>query len=502
MSKKQFFLGMLLASLIGGIIAIVGVSFLAQPQNSTSFDEKQQASFVNLLSGEDFTIPDGINFVASAEAVVPAVVHVRSKIAYPSRGESQRDPLQEFFGIPPRGDQGNGRGPGGRIAMSSGSGVIISSDGYIVTNNHVVENATELQISLDNNKRYVAEVVGTDPTTDLALLKIDAEGLPFVRFGDSDKTRIGEWVLAVGNPFDLNSTVTAGIISAKARNIRILENVENNLSVEAFLQTDAVVNPGNSGGALVNLAGELIGINTAIASRTGTFSGYSFAVPSTLVKKVMDDLMKYGTAQRALLGVNIQDVSPELADYLEKDFPVEQGVYVGGVNENSAGKDAGLKPGDIIISVDGRTTNNVAVLQEMVARKRPGDKVELEYIRDGETFNVKATLKNFSGTTDIVEKSITKTFGFQGVTFEPIPESVKDQLDLSGGALISSVSGDKWGKAGARPGFIITSIITESGRAKISGVENLLEVLEATDGESIVVLGMFQDGTEYYFEVD
>lgn len=500
MSKRQFFLGMLLASLIGGIVALAGVSFLVQPQNATSFDEKQQASFVNLLSGEDFTVPDGINFVASAEAVVPAVVHVKSQMTYSNN--SRRDPLQEFFGIPPRDDQ-RGRGnQEGRTVMSSGSGVIISPDGYIVTNNHVVENANRLEISLDNNKRYEAKVIGTDPTTDLALLKIDGEDLPYVRFGDSDKTKIGEWVLAVGNPFDLNSTVTAGIISAKARNIRILENVENGLAVEAFLQTDAVVNPGNSGGALVNLAGELIGINTAIASRTGTFNGYSFAVPSTLVKKVMDDLMKYGTAQRALLGVNIQNVSPELADYLDKKFPVEQGVYVGAVNENSAGEDAGLKPGDIIISVDGRVTNNVANLQEMVARKRPGDKVEVEYIRDGKTFKAKATLKNFSGTTDVVEKVIPKTYDFQGVTFEEVPSQVKESLEISGGALISKVMGEKWGRAGAKPGFIITSIITESGRIKISNVDNLLEILNETEGEDIVVLGMFQDGTEYYFEVD
>ncbi|MEB2786439.1 S1C family serine protease [Algoriphagus persicinus] len=502
MSKKQFFLGMLLASLIGGIVALAGLSFLIQPHNATTFDEKQTASFVNLLSGEDFTVPDGINFVASAEAVVPAVVHVKSQISYPSRGRSQQDPLQQFFGTPPRGEQGRGRMPEGPVAMSSGSGVIISPDGYIVTNNHVVENADRLEISLDNNKRYIAKVIGTDPTTDLALLKIDAKGLPFVRFGDSDKTKVGEWVLAVGNPFDLNSTVTAGIISAKARNIRILQNVENNLSVEAFLQTDAVVNPGNSGGALVNLAGELIGINTAIASSTGTFSGYSFAVPSTLVKKVMDDLMQYGTAQRALLGVNIQNVSPELADYLQKDFPVEQGVYVGGVNENSAGEDAGLEPGDIIVSVDGRVTNNVAVLQEMVARKRPGDKVDVEYIRNGETYKTKATLKNFSGTTDIVEKVIPKTYDFQGVSFEEVPDQVKRSLELSGGALIASVDGEKWKRSGARPGFIITSIMTESGRRKIAGVENLLEVLKHTEGENIVVLGMFQDGTEYYFEVD
>lgn len=216
----------------------------------------------------------------------------------------------------------------------------------------------------------------------------------------------------------------------------------------------------------------------------------------------MDDLMKYGTAQRALLGVNIQNVSPELADYLEKELPVEQGVYVGGVNENSAGADAGLQAGDIIISLDGRVTNNVANLQEMVARKRPGDKVEVEYIRDGKTNKTKATLKNFSGTTGVVEKVIPKTYAFQGVSFEEVPEQVKGQLKLSGGALISTVTGEKWGRAGAKPGFIITSIITEDGRLRISGVDNLLEVLNDNEGDGIVVLGMFQDGTEYYFEVD
>lgn len=500
MSKRQFFLGILLAALIGGVVALAGVSFLIQPQNAGTFDEKQQASFVNMLSDENFTIPDGINFVASAQLVTPAVVHVKSQVAYTPR--SQRDPIQEFFGIPePRGDRGPGEG-GGSMPMSTGSGVIISPDGYIVTNNHVIEGATKVDISLDNNKRYEATIIGTDPTTDLALLKIEADNLPFVKFGDSDQTKIGEWVLAVGNPFDLNSTVTAGIISAKARNINILRDVENNLQVESFLQTDAVVNPGNSGGALVNLAGELIGINTAIASNTGTFAGYSFAVPSTLVKKVMDDLMKYGAVQRGLLGVSIQSVSPELADYLDKKFPVDQGVYVGGVNENSAGKAAGLKEGDIIISVDGRAVNNVSMLQEMVARKRPGDKVEVEYIRDGKTSKTTATLKNFSGDTNIVKKEVPKTFTFEGLQFEDVKQQTKDQLKIAGGAVIKSNANESWRKAGARNGFIITSVISDSGRKKVATAQEMIDFLEDAKGQEIVVLGMFPDGTDYYFEVE
>lgn len=487
---------MLLASLIGGVVALAGVSFLVQPREAANFDEKQKTSFVNLLNGENFTIPDGINFVTSAGIVTPAVVHVKSTLSYSPR--SQRDPLEEWFGLPPRG----GQGEGGRAPMSSGSGVIISSDGYIVTNNHVVEGASEIDISLENNNRYVAKVIGTDPTTDLALLKIEEEGLPFVKFGDSDQTQIGEWVLAVGNPFNLNSTVTAGIISAKARNIGILRGVENNLQIESFLQTDAVVNPGNSGGALVNLAGELIGINTAIASNTGSFAGYSFAVPSTLVKKVMDDLMKYGAVQRGLLGININDVSPELEEQLGKELPVKQGVYVGSVNDDSGAKEAGLQEGDIIVGVDGRQTNNVATLQEMVARKRPGDQVEVEYIREGEVFKAQATLKNFEGGVDIVEKVVPKTYDFEGVMFENLSDEQLERLGVSGGALITSVGSSKWRGAGARSGFIITSIISENGRSRIENVDDLLDQLNDLSGEELVILGMFQDGTEYYFEVE
>lgn len=499
MSKKQFFLGMLLAALIGGVVALAGVSFLIKPQNAGTFDEKQQASFVNLLSGEDFTIPDGINFVASAQTVTPAVVHVNSQVAFTPR--AQRDPIQEFFGFPdPRGEGGPGRG--GQMPVSSGSGVIISSDGYIVTNNHVVDGATKIDISLDNNRRYEATLIGTDPTTDLALLKIEANNLPFVRFGDSDNTKIGEWVLAVGNPFNLNSTVTAGIISAKARNIGILRGVENNLQIESFLQTDAVVNPGNSGGALVNLAGELIGINTAIATSTGTFTGYSFAVPSTLVKKVMDDLMKYGAVQRGLLGVRIQDVSPDLEDALDIKFPVEQGVYVGEVNENSAGKEAGLKKGDIIVGIDGKKVNSVANLQELVARRRPGDKIDVEYIREGKTSKTSATLKNFSGDTEIVKREVPKTYTFEGLQFEDVKEDLKSNLEIAGGAVIKSNANENWRKAGARNGFIITSVISESGRNRINTAQEMIDFLENSKGEELVILGMFPDGTEYYFEVE
>src|SRR5690554_1646337 len=391
MDNKRFFLGIILAALIGGLVAVTGVRYMMKPQPETSLAEKQNTSFVNWLADDKFTVPDGLNFVAAAQQVTPAVVHVTSSITiHPGRS---MDPFEEFFGFKAPRERTPREGKG------FGSGVIISEDGYIVTNNHVIDNATTVTIALEDNRRYTGRVIGTDPTTDLALLKIDETNLPFVRFGESDDAQIGEWVLAVGNPFNLNSTVTAGIISAKARNIGILKDENNNLQVESFIQTDAVVNRGNSGGALVNLAGELIGINTAIASQTGSFSGYSFAVPSSIVKKVMDDLLEFGTVQRGLLGVQIQDVSPDLEEALGIEINATRAVYVFEVNEGSGGEDAGLQKGDVIIGIDEETTYHTSRLQELVARKRPGDKITVKYLRDGKEMTTTATLKNFSGDT-------------------------------------------------------------------------------------------------------
>ncbi len=495
MNKKQFFLGIILASLIGGIVALAGASYLAKQNSANNFTDKQNTSLVNYLSDDKFTIPDGINFVASAENVTPAVVHVRSSVSV-SQSQRRADPFEEFFGF-----RSPERDSGPREGRSSGSGVIISEDGYIVTNNHVIENSSRVDISLEDNTRYTARVIGTDPTTDLALLKIEAKGLPFVSFGDSDRVRVGEWVLAVGNPFDLTSTVTAGIISAKARNIGILRDAENNLQIESFLQTDAVVNPGNSGGALVNLAGELIGINTAIASRTGTFNGYAFAIPSSIVKKVMDDLLEFGNVQRGLLGVQIQDVSPELEERLGITIGVSRGVYVIDVNEGSGGQEAGIKKGDVIIGIDNMETRNMATLQELVARKRPGDKVDVLYLRNGKEMRTSATLKNISGDTKIVRKELPRRATFQNVTFEDVKPDAKNRLKLQGGATIISIGSDAWKKSGAKEGFIITSVIGADGRFKVNGAEELSNILSNNAGEEIVILGVYPNGQEYYFEL-
>jgi serine protease Do len=493
MNKSQFFLGILLASVIGAVIALAGAGYFMQQEPSTkNFSENRNTSLVNWLSDEKFHVPDGINFVASAEMVTPAVVHVRSTVSVGQGRSRGFDPFEEFFGFKspePR------EGPS-REARSSGSGAIISPDGYIVTNNHVIDNASRVEVTLEDNRRYTAKVIGTDPTTDLALLKIDGKDFPYVSFGDSDAAKVGEWVLAVGNPMDLTSTVTAGIISAKARNIRILRD-ENNLQVEAFIQTDAAVNPGNSGGPLVNLAGEIIGINTAIASRTGGFSGYSFAVPSSIAKKVMDDLLEFGTVQRGLLGVQINDVSPELAEYLDTEIKETRGVYVIDVNEGSGGAEAGLKSGDVIIGVDGATTYTTSKLQEMVARKRPGDKVEITFIRDGKEKTTTATLKNFAGDTEVVKRAVPKTSEFEGVSFEDVRPNIKDRLRIEGGAAIVSLDNEKWKKVGVKEGFVITQV----GRTKIKDAEHLAEVLRKNKGEEVIILGVYSSGQQAYFEV-
>ena len=343
------------------------------------------------------------DFVYASEKSINTVVHIKSKIIEDVIYRYY-DPLHDLF-------HGNGyryfNKPKHKLA--SGSGVIISSNGYIVTNNHVINDATEIEVVLNDDRVYNAEILGVDPTTDLAILKIEANDLPTIKFGNSDNLQIGEWVLAVGSPFEFRSTVTAGIVSAKARNIGILRD-KNNLQIEAFIQHQAPVNPGNSGGALVNLEGKLVGINSAIATPTGTFAGYSFAIPSTLVEKVYRDLVEFGVVQRALLGITIQDVTAEIAK--ENDIPVLFGVLISGVNDGSAAFEAGLEKGDVITEINKVEIKNVSNLQEQIAINRPGDKVEVTYIRDGKTKNTTATLKNTLGTTEVVASNNNFSYNF------------------------------------------------------------------------------------------
>lgn len=484
-NKRQIYVAMLFCSLLGALIALGGYTLLnPQEDNFKSFEERQNVRFSSYVADTTaYVVPEGLNFVYAAEVATPGVVHIRSKYtSSPTR--SQGSPFdqyfREFFGE-------RGRMP----SRSSGSGVIISDNGYIVTNNHVIDNASEVEVLLNDNRTFEATVVGTDPTTDLALLKIEGRDLPVVKFGNSEGVKVGEWVLAIGNPFEFRSTVTAGIVSAKARNINILRD-ENNMQVESFIQTDAAVNPGNSGGALVNLRGELIGINTAIATQTGMSSGYSFAVPVTLVKKVMDDLKEFGVVQRALLGISILDVSAELADI--KDLDVLRGVYVDRVNAGSAAEEAGLQSGDVIVAINGRPVDNVSKLQEAVAVKRPGEKIEVTYIRKGKEKKVQATLKSTMGTTEVVQAR--NSFSIEGGIFENPSKEELDKLSISGGAKAVEVRDGKWQEAGVKPGFVITSI----DKTPVRNIQDLARVMSGKRG-GILIEGVYPDGTEAFYGI-
>jgi serine protease Do len=488
MNKTQFFIGILLAALLGGVMAVGLMQYLdIRSPVTTTFQNDRNVQLSKFLSDTSFIVPDGINFVYAAERVKPGVVFIRSTYNGSGRGSGFSNPLEElyedYFGDREPQER---RGP----SRSSGSGVIISADGYIVTNNHVIENADKVEVTLDDNRMYTAEVIGIDPTTDLALIKVNDTNLPYVDFGDSDDMNIGEWVLAIGNPFGtLTSTVTAGIISAKARNINILQD-RNNRQIEAFIQTDAAVNQGNSGGALVNLKGELVGINTAIATPTGSYAGYSFAVPVSLVRKVMNDLIEFGAVQRALLGVSIRNVDARLAK--DEGLDMVAGVYVEGVATESAASEAGMKPGDVILEINEKKVGSVAELQELVARNRPGDKVEVTYSRNGELNKVYATLKNTMGDTEVVRKQ--EEVQMEGSVFVTPSSDILEALGIEGGAQIISLGEGKWSDAGLKEGFIITSIDHE----KVYSAEQLEEIMQNKSG-GILIEGVDPDGKHSFY---
>lgn len=367
---------------------------------------------------------------------------------------------------------------GERVGQSSGSGVIISSDGYIVTNNHVVDQASEIKVMLNDNREFDAELIGTDPTTDLALLKIKAEQLPYLTFGNSDSTQVGEWVLAVGNPLRLQSTVTAGIVSAKGRNIDILN--QEQYSIESFIQTDAVVNPGNSGGALVNSNAELIGINTAIITRTGNYEGYSFAVPSNLVQKVVSDLKEFGSVQRGLLGVRITDVTASLAESL--DLPKVEGIYITSVFPDGAASDAGIESKDVIIGINGNKTRTVPQLQEQIGRFRPGEKVTIEFFRDGERQTAQVILKNQLNSTELVLVRRDEILQELGMEVRDLSDSEVERVESQGVKVISIDRGSIIDETNMIPDYIITSINGE----EVSNSDQLVALLERLEGKILL----------------
>lgn len=429
-----------------------------------------------------------LDFTEVSAEVMDAVVHIKSTQAVSARSSQMRqlpDPFRQFFNLP-QGGQPMAPQP----KVGTGSGVIINGDGYIVTNNHVIADASDIEVTLHDNRTYKASVIGTDPTTDLALIQIEEKGLPSVPMVDSDQVRVGEWVLAVGNPFNLNSTVTAGIVSAKSRSINILRD---QYAVESFIQTDAAINPGNSGGALVNLQGALIGVNTAIASPTGSYAGYGFAVPSNIVNKVVEDLLKYGRVQRGFLGVRIIGVDGNLAK--EKDLNVNKGVYVAEVGEEGAAGEAGVEAGDVIVKVDGDEVDTPAQLQEMIARHRPGDKVNLTIIRDGDTELIAVALKNKEGGTDFLENTNTKVFSALGATFENLDRKTAKKLGLNGGVRVSALHPGKFSRdTNMEEGFIITKV----GGRVIKNMEDLASAIEGKTG-GILIEGRYEDSEEVYY---
>jgi Do/DeqQ family serine protease len=482
----------LLIALVGGV-ASIGLYKLA------GFDKKE-IIFQQVTSSPSALTRFGegglADFTVVAEKANPAVVHIKSTFGTTRTSERRRPPqsledLFDFFGESPFENR--------RIPQQgAGSGVIISSDGYIVTNNHVIDNADQVEVTLFDKRSYKGTIVGTDPSTDLALIKINEKDLPTLPFGNSDAVRVGEWVVAVGNPFNLTSTVTAGIVSAKARNINILRSQDNS-AIESFIQTDAAVNPGNSGGALVNMNGELIGINTAIASQTGSFAGYSFAVPSNLVKKVTEDIKKFGSVQRGYLGIIIRNLDAKLAK--ELDLNITEGVYVDSLMPNGSAAAAGVKPQDVIIKVDGTPVKSVPELQEFVGRHRPGDVVTLLLIRDGKEKEIKVTLKAKDGRTEVAKSAPQSKFDLLGIELEKVSEKEMKRLGIEGGAKVKSVGRGKISKhTDIREGFIITRI----GNKIVKSPEDVVKALEGAKG-GIMIEGIHPDDGEvqyYAFGID
>lgn len=432
-------------------------------------------------------IPTGNNpdFVNAAEKSVDAVVHITTKIL--KQTTTYNDffgaLLQQFYGMPGQAQK--------QYLEAYGSGVVLTPDGYIVTNNHVVDGAEKVEITFNNHVKKEASIIATDPTTDLALIKVEGSDYEFLTFGDSDNVRIGEWVLAVGNPFQLSSTVTAGIVSAKARDLSILGE---GTSVESFIQTDAAVNPGNSGGALVNLQGELIGINAAIASHTGSYEGYSFAIPSNIVRKVVDDLLLYGETQRGYLGVQIGEMTEELANQCGLDTP--EGMYVAAVTGGGAAEKSGLKKGDAIMAINGKKVNSRTQLIENVRQYRPGDQINVDVVRSGRHYNFDVTLLNEEGNVKIVKKGDKFYNSDLGLTLQAIDQNDKSKYGLKNGLKIVTIHEGHFQGSGIPEGFIITSMNSVSVNSK----EDLQKAISGSKRGRNYFEGIYPNGMKVSFE--
>jgi Do/DeqQ family serine protease len=480
------------------IVSVWGVSkFTAYQQTGIQDPSKLPFNYVGFNNNNAPGV--AVDFTPAATTAVPAVVHIKTKTKERqisgggSGGSRGRNPFSDFFGE----DFGDFFGGGPRVMpeqRASGSGVIITEDGYIVTNNHVIDGSDEINVTLGNKKSYKATLIGADPSTDIAVIKIEAKGLPYLIYGNSDDAKLGQWVLAIGYPLSLDATVTAGIISAKSRSIDI-NRKQSDRPVESFIQTDAAVNPGNSGGALVNTTGELIGINSAIASPTGSYAGYSYAIPVNIVKKIVTDIVKFGTVQRAFIGINFlpENVTDEQKLAYEKEFGISikegEGVFVTDVPANGAAAIAGIKKYDIITKIDGIKITSGPELQEQVAKRKPGDKVAITYKRAGKESTVTLTLKNKVGNTDIVKN--TSIIEKLGGTFENLDKKVAAANEVEGGVVVKKVGEGLLKKSRMQDGFVIISV----NGSEIKSLEELKEIL-AKIKSGVVRLEGFYPGFE------
>jgi len=463
----------ILMATVGGLSALhIYTQYIEKPKIVT-VTQPQAVQYANFSEKEE--LPD---LTYAAEQSVQGVVNIQTQ--FQQQGSiSSGNPLFDFF----FGDRYYYEQP--PMQQAAGSGVIISPDGYIVTNNHVIEKAQVIKVTLHDNREFDAKLIGTDPSTDIALLKIDEKNLPNIPFGDSDALKLGQWVLAVGNPFNLNSTVTAGIVSAKARGIGI---IGGQLPIESFIQTDAAVNPGNSGGALVNTRGELVGINTAIASRTGSFTGYSFAVPVSIVKKVVEDLKEYGEVQRAIMGISIQTVNAELAKELGMDKI--EGVYIASVVPDGAADQAGIQEGDVVVAIEGINVNSTSELQEQVGRYRPGKEIKVLTKRKNKEKLFNVTLRNTQGGMGVVKNNLNVL----GAELEPADQTILEKLRLRNGLIVKDLTEGKLKEAGVKKGFVITHV----NKRSVNSVEEIKEIVKNIRG-GVLVEGKYPNGEDAYY---
>ena len=456
--------------------SIITLNVAKSENNATSLNESHSQLFkenhvVDTHFASSVVRSDYPDLTYAAEHAVKAVVNIKATMTVNS--PAYRDPFFEFFGYP----QGGGK----REAQAGGSGVIISTDGYIVTNNHVINNATNLSVKLYDGRTFEAKVIGSDPATDVALIKIEAEGLPTLPFGSSDELRLGEWVLAIGYPMDLQSTITAGIVSAKARH---LGAIDNKSGIESFIQTDAAVNPGNSGGALVNTRGELVGINTIIKTSTGSYVGYSFAVPESIVRKVVMDLRESGVVQRAVLGISFRAIDQQFIDNAGDYTGIDKigGIYVASVSEDGAASKAGIRKGDVITKVGGIEVNDSAIFLEQIGKRRPGDKVDIELRRGDKRINTTVTLQNKAGETSLISKESVDVAELLGAKLKSAPHDLCKELDIKGGVqVVEILSGGILERCRVKEGYIITHINDRPIRS-IEDIERLSDKITSIDG--------------------